>query len=141
MVQYAPVDPILRVPRDLLPFPLEVVSPRERGDDTERSKGFPNGKRIGGVVDSRRFGGRNEGIVDVAAIVIYRPAAGKTARNRNAVLARIGKRDLGIGVLIFQISMLVTLLIMDIVILKTRYQITIDYICDYEEAYNILGKV
>jgi uncharacterized membrane protein YoaK (UPF0700 family) len=46
-----------------------------------------------------------------------------------------------IGVLIFQISMLVILLIMDIVILKSRYQVTIDYICDYEEAYHILGKV
>lgn len=47
----------------------------------------------------------------------------------------------GIGVLIFQVSLLVILLIMDIAILKSRYQVTIDYVCNYEEAYNVLGKV
>jgi len=46
-----------------------------------------------------------------------------------------------IGVLIFDITMLVILLIMDIVILKTRYWVTLDYICDYEESHNLLGKV
>ena len=46
-----------------------------------------------------------------------------------------------IGVLIFDIAMLVILLIMDIVILKTRYQVTVEYVCNYEEAYNVLGKV
>ena len=45
------------------------------------------------------------------------------------------------GVLIFDITMLVILLIMDIVILNTRYQVTVDYICNYEESRNILGKV
>lgn len=46
-----------------------------------------------------------------------------------------------IGILIFDITLLAILLIMDIAILKTRYQVTVDYICDYEESRNILGKV
>lgn len=46
-----------------------------------------------------------------------------------------------IGVFIFDIAMLVILLIMDIAILKSRYQITIEYVCNYEEAFNVLGKV
>lgn len=46
-----------------------------------------------------------------------------------------------IGLLIFDITSLVVLLIMDIAILKTRYQVTVDYICDYEESRNVLGKV
>ena len=46
-----------------------------------------------------------------------------------------------IGVFIFDMAMLVILLIMDIVILKTRYQVTVEYVCNYEEAYNVLGKV
>lgn len=46
-----------------------------------------------------------------------------------------------IGLLIFDITLLIVLLIMDIAILKSRYQVTIDYVCNYEEAYNVLGKV
>lgn len=46
-----------------------------------------------------------------------------------------------IGVLIFDIAMLVILLITDFVILKMRYQVTVDYVCDYEESRNVLGKV
>lgn len=47
----------------------------------------------------------------------------------------------GMGVLFFQISMLVILLIMDIAILKSRYQVTVEYVCNYEENFNVLGKV
>ena len=46
-----------------------------------------------------------------------------------------------IGLLIFDIIVLAILLIMDIAILKSRYQITVNYICDYEESHNVLGKV
>jgi hypothetical protein len=33
------------------------------------------------------------------------------------------------------------MVIFDIAIIKTRYQATIEDVCDYEEAFNILGRV
>lgn len=48
-----------------------------------------------------------------------------------------------IGVLgwIWIIGFLSILLIFDIAIIKTRYYATIEDVCNYEEAYNVLGKV
>lgn len=48
-----------------------------------------------------------------------------------------------IGVLgwIWIIGFLSILLIFDIAIIKTRYRATIEDVCNYEEAFNVLGKV
>jgi hypothetical protein len=42
---------------------------------------------------------------------------------------------------IFILCFLSIMVILDIAIIKTRYQATIEDVCDYEEAFNILGRV
>lgn len=42
---------------------------------------------------------------------------------------------------IWIIGFLSVMVIMDVAIIKTRYQATIEDVCNYEEAYNVLGKV
>lgn len=42
---------------------------------------------------------------------------------------------------IFILCFLSIMVILDIVIIKTRHQATIEDVCDYEEAFNILGRV
>ena len=42
---------------------------------------------------------------------------------------------------IWIIGFLSVMIIMDVAIIKTRYQATIEDLLNYEEAYNVLGKV
>ena len=42
---------------------------------------------------------------------------------------------------IWTLPFLGIMIVMDIAIIKTRYQATVEDICNYEEAYNVLGKV